>query len=205
MAGTTSAESSAAAATPQEGGEELLPGGFHPFRPVLHDDFENKETNLARPLTSAVITVRVIKSFAYRSMKALVLKDVDLTSMTVEQLEERCRQEVAKAQGFKAFRTYAPKLDTLKIYTRAHGAKTTNLIINLDHPEWVLDQDKQRPLVDLGLGESRISPDALACDAMCSDRLALYISSLSAENEAELSFFNREEYEAFLVDPTTKW
>lgn len=25
------------------------------------------------------------------------------------------------------------------------------------------------------------------------------------ENEAELSFFNRQEYEAFLADPTTKW
>lgn len=86
------------------------PGGFHPFKPVLEDDFENKETNLARPLTDAILTVRVIKSFAYRSMKALVLKNVDLTTMTVEDLERKCREQVATTPAFKAFRTYTDKL-----------------------------------------------------------------------------------------------
>lgn len=65
----------------------------------------------------------------------------------------------------------------MKIYTRAHGAKTTNLIINLDRPEWVLDgENKGKTLAELGL-----------------------------ENEAELSFFHRTDYEEFLKDPTTKW
>lgn len=31
------------------------------------------------------------------------------------------------------------------------------------------------------------------------------LSTHPTENEAELSFFNREDYEAFLADPTTKW
>lgn len=79
-------------ATPDQAPEAVQPGGFHPYRPVLDDDFENKETNLSRPLTDAVITIRVIKSFAYRSMKALVLKNVDLTTLTVAELEERCRK-----------------------------------------------------------------------------------------------------------------
>lgn len=61
--------------------------------------------------------------------------------------------EVASTTSFKAFRSYATKLDTIKIYTRAHGSKTTNLIINLDHPEWLLDADKGRKLADAGLGE----------------------------------------------------
>ena len=65
--------------------------------------------------------------------------------------------------------------DTLKIYTRAHGAKTTNLIINLDHPEWVLEAG-EKTLFELGL-----------------------------ENEAELSLFHRPDYEAFLKDPETRW
>ena len=35
----------------------------------------------------------------------------------------------------------------------AHGHKTTNLIINLDRDEWILD-DLSKVLVDVGAGES---------------------------------------------------
>lgn len=86
---------------------------------------------------------------------------------------------MATLPPFKAFRSYAPSLDALKIYTRAHGAKTTNLVINLDHdPEWLLDDEESRgkTLQEVGL-----------------------------ENEAEVSFFKREEYEEFKRDPTTTW
>ena len=60
----------------------------------------------------------------------------------------------------------AERADTLKIYTHAHGAKvlvragtavltaqTTNLIINLDHDDWVLDDDAAS-LASVGLGAS---------------------------------------------------
>lgn len=155
---------------------DLLPGGFHRFRPVADaDDFPNEETNRSRPLTDSVITIRIIKSFAYRSMKALVLQHVDITTMTVDQLRFHCQQEVRSNSTFKAFKSFADKLDTLKIYTRAHGAKTTNLIINLDHPDWILE-DGTKTLVELGL-----------------------------ENEAELSLFNRADYEDFIQNPETKW
>jgi len=63
----------------------------------------------------------------------------------------------------------------LKLYTQAHGAKTTNLIINLDHDEWILS-DESSPLSDCGL-----------------------------ENETEVSFFNREMYETFKSNPQTRW
>lgn len=98
---------------PDQAPEQLQPGGFHPYRPVLDDDFENKETNLARPLTDAVVTIRVIKSFAYRSMKALVLKNLDLTTMTVADLEERCRK--GEQQPRKQPRQNGPSADS---YTR---------------------------------------------------------------------------------------
>lgn len=85
--------------------------------------------------------------------------------------------EIATAPTFKPFRTYASQLDTMKLYTRAHGSKTTNLIINLDHPEWVLEgEQKSKTLQEVG-----------------------------CENETELSFFNRSEYEAFLENPETTW
>lgn len=62
----------------------------HPWNPQ-EDFLDNTATNLARPVTDAVITVRVIKSFEYRTMKPLVLQHCDLTKMTVASLEERCK------------------------------------------------------------------------------------------------------------------
>jgi len=63
----------------------------------------------------------------------------------------------------------------VKLYTKAHGAKTTNLIINLDHDDWILD-DNSKLLVDVGF-----------------------------ENETEVSLFNRELYEEFKANPETRW
>ncbi|WFD19171.1 hypothetical protein MCAP1_001394 [Malassezia caprae] len=117
----------------------------HPFVPQT-DFLDHTVTNQARPLTSAVITVRIIKNFEYRTMKPLVLKDVDLTTLTARALMERCREEVAAQPAFRVYRNVVGSLDTLKIYTHAHGAKTTNLIINLDRPEWILDAASDAPL-----------------------------------------------------------
>jgi len=66
-------------------------------------------------------------------------------------------------------------LDTLKLYTVAHGAKTTNLIINLDHDEWIFDENS-KTLAELGF-----------------------------ENETEVSLFNREMYDQFKANPETLW
>lgn len=46
-------------------------------------------TNLAVPLSAATITVRVIKSFEYRTEKSLVLRALDLEKMTVGELKAR--------------------------------------------------------------------------------------------------------------------
>ncbi|KAJ9474229.1 Altered inheritance rate of mitochondria protein 29 [Pseudozyma hubeiensis] len=169
----------------------LLPGGFHAFNPQA-DFSDNKETNNARPLTDAVITIRIIKSFEFRSMKAFVIKSIDLTSTSVAQLEEKCRQEVKTNSSYRAFKSYADKLDTLKLYTRAHGSKTTNLIINLDRPEWVLEDANLRALVkeDEGAGKTKENTT---------------LAEIGIENETELSFFNKQAYEEFLANPNTKW
>ena len=55
--------------------------------------------------------------------------------------------EIKTAPGFKAFRTL--HVDTLKLYTAAHGHKTINLIINLDHDEWILS-DLSKTLASVG-------------------------------------------------------
>lgn len=53
---------------------------------------EDVLTNLALPVTAATITVRVIKSFAYRTEKSLVLHHLNLEATTVGDLKERVRQ-----------------------------------------------------------------------------------------------------------------
>lgn len=70
------------------------------------------------------------------------------------------------------------KFDTIKIYTHAHGTKTINLVINLDHDDdWVLDLSNEvKKLIDYGI-----------------------------ENETELSVYNLEDYEYYKKNPEDKW
>lgn len=65
--------------------------------PDAHADHELLATEL-RPLTSAVLTVRIIKNFPFRTAKNLVLRDLDLTSLTVGGLMELCRDGELRAQ-----------------------------------------------------------------------------------------------------------
>jgi len=101
------------------------------------------------------------------------LRALDLERTTVGELKARVLHAVRTEPGWKAYRTV--ELDTLKLYTKAHVAKTTNLIINLDHDEWILNDD------------------------------SAVLAAIGFENETEVSFFNRESYEKFKADPTTKW
>ena len=49
-------------------------------------------TNLSKPKTSATLTLRIIKSFEYRTEKSLVLHDVDLEATTVARLKEVAKE-----------------------------------------------------------------------------------------------------------------
>ncbi|KAK7023781.1 hypothetical protein R3P38DRAFT_2954144 [Favolaschia claudopus] len=130
-------------------------------------------SNTTLPRTSATLTVRVIKSFEYRTEKSFVLHNLNLESTTVGHLKDLARAAIASQPGWKPYRNVT--LDTMKLYTHAHGAKTTNLIINLDHDDWILDDDSKL-LADLGF-----------------------------ENETEVSFFNKELYTQFKANPQTNW
>ncbi|KAH8117154.1 cytoplasmic protein [Phellopilus nigrolimitatus] len=148
---------------------------------MASDDTSDVLTNLTKPKTSATITVRIIKSFEFRTEKGLILHDVDLETTTVSKLGQLARQAIQTQAGWKPYRTLVDTddesraLDTLKLYTKAHGAKTTNLIINLDHDEWILE-DGSRTLAEVGF----------------------------VENEVEVSFFNRQAYEAFKANPVVR-
>lgn len=49
-------------------------------------------TNELRPLTDVFLTVRIIKSFTYRTTKNLLLPHLDATTTTVGQLKDLCRE-----------------------------------------------------------------------------------------------------------------
>jgi len=134
-------------------------------------DVPNAPTSVLN--TEATITVRVIKSFEYRTERNLVLRKVDLRTTTVGQLKEMVKQAIQSGSVWRPYRNVA--LDTLKLYTQPHGAKTSNLIINLDHDEWILNDD-DKVLADVGF-----------------------------ENETEASFFNRAAYETYKCNPEIRW
>jgi hypothetical protein len=51
-------------------------------------DFSDVLTNVAKPKTAATITVRIIKSFQYRTERNLVLHDLNLEETTVGRLKD---------------------------------------------------------------------------------------------------------------------
>lgn len=71
------------------------------------------------------------------------------------------------------------------------NAQTTNLIINLDHDDWMLDDDSQ-VLANLGFGNRLPGESGSGANAR-------------PENETEVSFFNRELYTQFKANPKVRF
>ncbi|KAA8902873.1 hypothetical protein TRICI_005797 [Trichomonascus ciferrii] len=66
--------------------------------------------------------------------------------------------------------------NTLKIYTKAHGSKTMNLVINMEDDDQLVLSDKTKTLLQCGV-----------------------------ENETELSVFNWNDYVEYKKNPEEKW
>lgn len=74
--------------------------------------FDDTLTNLARPRTSAIITVRVIKSFEFRTERSLVLRDIDLDATTVGDLKEMARNGRSSVRPNELYHPF-PNLNSL--------------------------------------------------------------------------------------------
>ncbi|KAI5964800.1 uncharacterized protein KGF55_001870 [Candida pseudojiufengensis] len=136
-------------------------------------------TSNVRPATDALITIRIIKSFPYRNVKNLVLKDIDLKATTSKQLLELVINNINSNGSLRPFRNV--NYDSLKIYTKAHGSKSMNLVINFENDDnWTIlkrnNEIKNKSLWDLGV-----------------------------QNETEISLFNWDAYEEFKSNPEEKW
>ncbi|KXS22264.1 hypothetical protein M427DRAFT_92626, partial [Gonapodya prolifera JEL478] len=100
--------------------------------------------------------VRVIKSLEFRTVKSLVLRDVDLTDTTVGKLKEIVKERIQTVPGFKPYLN--GNQDTLKIYVSAQGTKSSNLVLNVGQDDEFTLSDEGRKLVECGVGhETEIS------------------------------------------------
>ncbi|CAH2446638.1 hypothetical protein PP7435_CHR1-2478 [Komagataella phaffii CBS 7435] len=141
------------------------------------DNVEEPLTSSARPVTDSILTIRIIKSFPYRNVKNYVLTHVDLTRTNAKQLLREMKLIIDQDITLKPFCNV--NYDSLKVYTHAHGFKSMNLVINLDHDnDWLLNvSDESVSLYDCGV-----------------------------RNESEISLFNKEAYLKFKSNPTVeKW
>lgn len=141
-------------------------------------DLEEPLTSTATPITSCTLTVRVIKSFPYRNVKNLILRNYDLKSKTGYDLFNDCVKQIQLEGAFRPFRNV--EYDTMKIYTHAHASKTVNLVINFNHDDddWILDVK---------------NPNG---KKLCEYDIA---------NETEISLYRLEDYESFKANPEEKW
>lgn len=105
----------------------------------------------------ATLTVRLIKNFEYRTFRNIILHDLDLTTLTLNHLIPIIKTQIAASKVLVRLFTGHP-FDTFKIYSHAHGAKTSIAIINTSNDlEWVL-RDYDKPLHAYGIGhESEVS------------------------------------------------
>lgn len=109
-------------------------------------------TSTVKPLTQSVLTIRIIKSFPYRNVKNIILKDYDIANNTPQNLFDDVLKKINTEGGLRPYRNVV--YDSLKIYTHAHGSKTMNLVINFEHDEdWFLDLGSEKKLHQLGVGE----------------------------------------------------
>lgn len=139
-------------------------------------DLEEPLTSTARPLNDSVITIRIIKSFPFRNIRNHVFQHIDLQNTTPKQLYELILKTIQTEGNLRPYRNF--DFDTMKIYTHAHGTKTMNLVINMDHDDdWVLDvTDDTSKLVSFGIA-----------------------------NETEISVYKRADYEEYKANPVDKW
>ena len=60
-------------------------------------------TNEALPKTAATLTLRIIKSFVYRTVRNLVLHDVNLETTTVGKLKSMARAGIISAFAYLVY------------------------------------------------------------------------------------------------------
>jgi hypothetical protein len=128
--------------------------------------------------SGATVTVRLIKSFEYKNFRNLIFHNLDLSALTLGDLERMSRERIETnpilSRIFPA--TSSAPLDTIKRYYTRHSAKSNNAIINVGEDDKLVLHDYVSKLNEIGF-----------------------------DHETEISWFNWGEYQKFCSDPTFKW
>ncbi|EGC30591.1 hypothetical protein DICPUDRAFT_41247 [Dictyostelium purpureum] len=90
-------------------------------------------------MENKIIIVRVIKSLEYRTIKNLILKDIDLNMNTLD-FKKLVTEKIQTTPGFAPYKTKA--YDSMKIFFVPHGQKPNNLTINLDNDQYFLNNNR---------------------------------------------------------------
>lgn len=61
---------------------------------AIYTDFDDQLTSESKPKTSATLTLRIIKSFEFRTEKSLVLHHINLEKTSVGELKNLARQGI---------------------------------------------------------------------------------------------------------------
>mmetsp|Transcript_6155 Transcript_6155/g.8958 ORF Transcript_6155/g.8958 Transcript_6155/m.8958 type:complete len:126 (-) Transcript_6155:79-456(-) len=105
---------------------------------------------------SSIITVRCIRSFEYRTIKLMVIPNINLEEMTIDDLEKIVQNEIKTKGAYRAHRT--KKYDCFKLYAVKQGHKANCLVINMENDETLMLEARNVPLSKLGVtDESEIS------------------------------------------------
>ncbi|XP_053184079.1 UPF0538 protein C2orf76 homolog [Scomber japonicus] len=88
---------------------------------------------------TAVVTVRLVRSFEHRNFRPVVFHGVSV-EQTVQEFIQLVRHDIATRPGLPPpFKKYA--YDTMKIIHQAHGAKTNELVMSLEDDEKLILQE----------------------------------------------------------------
>lgn len=141
-------------------------------------NIEEPLTSNVRPATDSVLTIRIIKSFPFRNVKNHIIHSINLKDTTPKQLFTQMVETINSTGGLRPYRNV--EYDTLKLYTKAHGTKSMNLVINFDDDE------------ELIIYSPTVSSDKSLWEC-------------GIENETEISLFKYEDYVQFRENPEEKW
>lgn len=127
---------------------------------------------------SATVTVRLIKSFEYKNFRNVIFHNLDLSAVTLSDLERMTRERIEVNPILSRLFPVnsSTPLDTFKRYYTRHSAKTNNAIINVGEDDKLVIHDYVNKLNEIGF-----------------------------THETEISWFNWEEYQKFCNDPQFKW
>jgi len=106
-------------------------------------------TSTDNAVEEVTITIRLLRSFQHRTVKNLILKNVDLNKTVGELKKEIVGRLPNETSVPPPFRKHA--YDTLKIEHQAHGAKTNDPLINKEADESLILADDQATLSQAGV------------------------------------------------------